>query len=163
MQNTIKISPLTAAAFAPFGDILCKTQAPSAYHINQGNCLRHHDLARVEATGTNARVLINIFSAKPYQLPLQLNMMERHPYGSQAFMPLSGEPFLVIVAHDSGDGPARPQAFITQSGQGINIHRNVWHGVLTPLNKPCDFLVVDRGGDENNLQEFFFPTPYLVE
>lgn len=163
MQNTIKISPLTASAFAPFGDILCKTQAPSAFHINQGNCLRHHDLAKVEATGTNARVMINIFSAKPYGLPFHLNMVERHPYGSQAFMPLSSEPFLVIVAHDTGEGPAKPQAFITQSGQGINIHRNVWHGVLTPLNKPSDFLVIDRGGDENNLQEFFFPKPYLIK
>ncbi|GAA0594289.1 ureidoglycolate lyase [Paenochrobactrum glaciei] len=163
MQNTIKISPLTASAFAPFGDILCKTQAPSAFHINQGNCLRHHDLAKVEATGTNARVMINIFSAKPYGLPFHLNMVERHPYGSQAFMPLSSEPFLVIVAHDTGEDPAKPQAFITQSGQGINIHRNVWHGVLTPLNKPSDFLVIDRGGDENNLQEFFFPKPYLIK
>lgn len=163
MQETIKVSPLNSAAFAPFGDILCKTQASSAFHINQGNCLRHHDLAKVEVAGTNARVLINIFSAKPYQLPLQLHMMERHPYGSQAFMPLSDEPFLVIVAHDSGEGPARPQAFITQSGQGINIHRNVWHGVLTPLNKASDFLVVDRGGDENNLEEFYFQKPYLIE
>lgn len=163
MQNIIKINPLTAKAFAPFGDILCKTQALSSYHINQGNCLRYHDLAKVETTGTNARVTINIFSAKATNLPFVLPMMERHPYGSQAFMPLSAEPFLVIVAHDNADRPARPQAFITQSGQGINIHRNIWHGVLTPLNKTCDFLVIDRDGDENNLQEFYFPEPYSVE
>ncbi|MGU3574427.1 ureidoglycolate lyase, partial [Brucellaceae bacterium C25G] len=136
MDDIIEIRPLDAEHFAPYGDILCKTQAPTAYHINQGNCLRHHDLAKVEVTGTNARVLINIFSAKPYALPLELNMVERHPYGSQAFMPLSSEPFLVIVADDKNGTPLRPKAFITKGGQGINIHRNIWHGVLTPLSKP---------------------------
>ena len=58
--------------------------------------------------------------------------------------------------------PATPHAFITQPGQGVNYPRNLWHGVLTPIGEPQDFLVVDRGGEGNNLEEFFFPEPYEV-
>jgi ureidoglycolate lyase len=83
-------------------------------------------------------------------------MVERHPFGSQAFYPLSSKPFLVIVCEDEGDIPATPHAFLTSPGQGVNYHRNIWHGVLTPIGAPQDFLVVDRGGDGVNLEEFFF-------
>jgi len=89
-------------------------------------------------------------------------MVERHPFGSQAFYPLSPRPFLIVVAGDLHGTPARPRAFITAPGQGVNIAMNTWHGVLTPLEAESDFLVIDRGGLGNNLEEFFFPEPYLV-
>ena len=95
-------------------------------------------------------------------MPLALTMMERHPYGSQAFMPLSPRPFLVVVALDTPDGPGEPHAFITSPGQGVNYPRNLWHAVLTPIGAPQDFLVVDRAGVENNLEEFHFAKPYQV-
>ena len=153
---------LTREAFAPFGDVI-DTAGSAHYPINGGMCERHHDLARVEALGPNARVLMSIFRGQPYVLPLTLTLVERHPFGSQAFMPLSPQPFLVIVCPDGDDGPGTPQAFLAGPGQGVNYPRNRWHGVLTPFGGPQDFLVVDRGGDGANLEEFRFARPWLIE
>lgn len=161
-MTTILAEPLTAAAFAPFGQVI---ELPGAHHypINGGMTERYHDLARVELGGVHARPLISIFRGQPYDLPLRLAMVERHPLGSQAFYPLSDRPFLVIVAGDLSGTPDRPRAFLTVPGQGVNIAMNTWHGVLTPLQAPSDFLVVDRGGDGNNLEEHHFTTPYEVQ
>jgi ureidoglycolate lyase len=89
-------------------------------------------------------------------------MVERHPFGSQAFIPQSPRPFLVVVCHDGGSGPGEPHAFLTHPGQGVNYPRNRWHGVLTPIGEDQDFVVVDRGGDGNNLEEHVFGEPYEV-
>ncbi|MDI6028148.1 ureidoglycolate lyase [Corticibacterium sp. UT-5YL-CI-8] len=161
MTRIITARPLTRENFAPFGDVI-DTDSESHFPINAGKCIRHHDLARVETAGDNARTLISIFRGTPYDFPLQLTMVERHPLGSQAFMPLSPNPFLVIVCPDTPNGPGAPQAFLTASGQGVNYPRGRWHGVLTPVGAPQDFLVVDRGGDGTNLEEFVFPEPYEI-
>ena len=89
-------------------------------------------------------------------------MVERHPFGSQAFMPLSPRPFLVVVAHDTPNGPGEPHVFLTHPGQGVNFPKGLWHGVLTPIGEAQDFLVVDRAGDEQNLEEHFFADPYEI-
>ena len=160
-MSTILIEPLTAEAFAPFGQVI-EMAGANRYPINGGMTERYHDLAKVELGGVHARPLISIFRGQPYQLPLTLKLVERHPLGSQAFYPLSDRPFLVVVAEDLSGVPATPRAFLTAPGQGVNIAMNTWHGVLTPLEAASDFLVVDRGGDGNNLEEHSFATPYLV-
>lgn len=160
-NRRIIIEPLTAAAFAAFGQVI-EIEGAHHYPINGGMTERYHDLARVELGGVHARPLISIFRGKPYDLPLTLKMMERHPLGSQAFYPLSDKPFLVIVANDLSGTPDKPRAFLTGPGQGVNIAMNTWHGVLTPLEAEADFLVVDRGGDGNNLEEHFFDQSWLV-
>lgn len=154
--------PLTREAFAPYGQVIDADGWDNRYMINNGKCERCHDIATVEATGTDARVILSIFKGTPYDLPLKLTMVERHPYGSQAFMPLQPRPFLVIVAHDTPVGPAEPEVFLAGPGQGVNYPRGLWHGVLTPLGKPQDFLVVDRAGVEKNLEEHFFAEPFEV-
>lgn len=162
MTRILTPAPLTRQAFAPFGDVL-DTDWQDSFRINSGKAERFHDMARVEATGPEARVILSIFRGTPYDFPLKLAMVERHPFGSQAFMPLSPAPFLVVVCPDEGpDGPGQPHAFLTRPGQGVNYHRNVWHAVLTPIGEPQDFLVVDRGGAGENLQEFFFEEPFEV-
>ena len=161
-MRILTAQPLTREAFAPFGEII-DTEGGNSFPINQGKCMRHHDLARVEAEGPAARVLISIFRATPYDFPLELAMVERHPLGSQAFMPLSPAPFLVVVCPDDEQGPGAPLAFITRPGQGVSYRRNTWHGVLTPIGAPQDFLVVDRGGDGVNLEEHFFAEPWQVK
>lgn len=161
MSRTIAIAPLTRTAFSPFGQLLT-TEGSDHFPINSGMTERYHDLAKIELAGENPRPMISIFRGQPYALPLELKMVERHPLGSQAFMPLHQRPFLVIVAPDENGVPGMPQAFLTQPGIGINIGKNVWHGVLTALESEGDFLVVDRGGDGNNLEEYFFDTPYLI-
>ncbi len=132
--------------------------------INNGTTERFHDLARVEATGTDARVLINIFRGQSFAAPINVVMMERHPFGSQAFIPLNGRSFLVVVAEDVEGKPARPRAFLARGDQGVNYWRNVWHHPLVSLEQTSDFLIVDRAGNENNLEEYFLPdVVYRIE
>ncbi len=157
----IAIQPLTSEAFAPFGQVI-ETEGSHHYPINKGKTERFHDLARIELGGVHARPLISLFKGQPYALPLTLDLVERHPLGSQAFYPLSAAPWLVIVAHDEGGTPGRPLAFRPAVGQGVNIAMNTWHGVLCPLDRPSDYIVVDRGGDGNNLEEFTYAEPWIV-
>lgn len=160
-DRTIIARPLTREAFDPYGEVIAAEGAQS-YPVNDGKCIRYHDLANVEALGPNARVLVSIFRGSPYPLPLSLTLVERHPFGSQAFFPLGGKPFLVVVCHDTEDGPGKPEAFVTAPGQGVNYARNIWHAVLTPIGETQDFLVVDRGGDGSNLEEFHFSRPWII-
>lgn len=161
MSRVVTARPLTRAAFAPFGDVI-DTDWDNHFPINAGKCERYHDLARVEAEGPNARVLISIFRGTPYDFPLSLGVVERHPLGSQAFVPLSPAPFLVVVCPHAADGPGAPEAFVTRPGQGVSYRRDTWHAVLTPIGAPQDFLVVDRGGDGNNLVEHHFGEPWEI-
>ena len=143
---TLHPEPLTATAFAPFGDVLDATG--DFRLINDGLCQRHHDRARIDTA--DARPGISIFNAQPRALPYTFNLIERHPEGSQAFLPMTQHPFLVIVARSPTD---TPRAFLTNGAQGINLHRGIWHGVLTPLHAPGLFAVVDRIGPTPNLEE----------
>ncbi|MBC6442808.1 MAG: ureidoglycolate lyase [Rhodobacteraceae bacterium] len=160
MIPVIPIEPLTQVAFAAFGDAMEAAGAPDMI-INQGQCARYHDRARLDFS--DGRAGISLFRSHPRTLPLRLDMMERHPDGSQTFIPMGMAAFLVIVAGDDAGKPGRPVAFRTGPGQAINIHRGIWHGVLTPLESPGLFAVVDRVGTGPNLEEHWFDTPYSVE
>jgi len=149
------------AAFAPYGEVLDTAGAPDRM-INQGLCGRYHDLAALDF-GTGGRAGISLFQAEPRALPYMLEMMERHPEGSQAFLPMDPAPFLVIVAPDAGGRPGTPLAFETAPGQGVNYRRGTWHGVLTPLAGSGRFAVIDRIGPGANLQEHWFETPYRID
>lgn len=159
-MQTIQIEPLTATAFAPFGEVL---EASGDFRlINAGLCMRHHDRAQLDfapEVDAGNRAGISIFNAEPRALPYEFDLIERHPEGSQAFIPMSQHPFLVIVASDP---TAKPRAFITNGAQGINLHRGTWHGVLTPLSAPGLFAVVDRIGTSANLEEFRYPQSWTV-
>lgn len=155
----IVAAPLTAAAFAPFGEVLEAAGAPDRV-INRGLCGRWHDRAALDFG--DGRAGISLFRAEPRRLPLPLEMVERHPAGSQAFLPMTAEPFLVIVAPDEGGRPGRPLAFLTAPGQGVNYRRGTWHGVLAPLAPPGLFAVVDRIGAGDNLEEHWFDVAYSV-
>lgn len=147
--------PLTTAAFAPFGDVLDATGDHRL--INEGLCQRHHDRATLDFG--DARAGISIFNAEPRALPYRFDLIERHPDGSQAFLPMHQHPFLIIVALNP---QAVPQAFLTNGAQGINLHRGTWHGVLTPLAAPGLFAVVDRIGPTPNLEEHRYDQPWTV-
>lgn len=159
MTRTVALESLTPDAFAPFGDVLAATG--DFRLINEGLCHRHHDRARLDF-GPEGRAGISIFDAVPRALPYAFTLVERHPEGSQAFVPMHAHPFLVIVAPDEGDRPGRPRAFVTDGTQAINFHRGTWHGVLTPLSTPGLFAVIDRIGTTANLQEYSFDTPWVV-
>lgn len=159
-MRTLHTEPLTAAAFAPFGDVLSASGTPDRI-INQGFCGRFHDRARLDF-GADARAGISIFQAVPRSFPYRLDLVERHPDGSQAFIPMSADPFLVIVAPDEGGRPGTPRAFVTDGAQAVNLHRGTWHGVLTPLAAPGLFAVVDRIGATPNLEEHPFAEPWTI-
>lgn len=161
MSRAITAEPLTAGAFAAFGDVIEARGAPS-FQINGGMCDRFHDLARMDFIGPAARVNISMGFGRPYALPLVLTLVERHPLGSQAFVPMTEDPFLVVVAPDEGGVPGRPRAFLTAPGQGVNYLRNAWHGVLTPLGRAANFLIVDRAGEGVNLEEYTYAEPWVV-
>ena len=160
MSAEIRIEPLTKEAFAPFGDILDAKGQPDKM-INAGMCGRFHDRADL-TFAEGGRAGISIFNAKPRTLPYTLDLLERHPLGSQAFLPMTKHPFLVVVAPDEGDRPGVPRAFITAPHQGINFHAGTWHGVLTPLHAPGLFAVVDRIGEGENLDEWQLDAPYTI-
>lgn len=160
MSQALTPVPLTAEAFADYGDVIEVSGEPDKI-INQGMCGRHHDLAQLDFA--DGRAGISLFDAKARTFPYTVDMVERHPDGSQAFVPLDGVPMLVIVASDEGGSPENLKAFISQPGQSINLHRGTWHGVLAPLEKPGRYLVVDRIGAGANLEEHWFETPWTVE
>lgn len=151
MSEQITAEPLTAEAFAPFGDVIDTDGAPDKI-INAGLCGRYHDRANLDF-GEDGRAGISIFRAEPRSLPYSFDLLERHPEGSQAFIPMTPAPFLVIVAPDAGGKPGQPRAFLTVRHQAVNFHRGTWHGVLTPLSAPGLFAVVDRIGKTANLEE----------
>ena len=161
MTQTLRLDPLTKEAFAPYGDVLEAVGTPDKI-INQGNCGRFHDRAALDF-GPEGRAGMSIFQAQPRQLPYALDLLERHPEGSQAFVPMSQDSWLVIVASDANGVPDQIRAFLAAPGQGINFHRGTWHGVLTPLSAPGLFAVVDRIGDTPNLEEYPIQPPIMVD
>jgi ureidoglycolate lyase len=160
VTRTLVAEPLTVGAFAPWGDVI--EAAGASFPINDGMCDRFHDLARMEFVGEGARAGISIGWGRPYPLPHAFRLVERHPLGSQAFVPMTEEPYLVVVAPDEAGRPGRPRAFITRPGQGVNYLRNAWHGVLTPLGRPASFVIVDRIGPGVNLEENRYDADWQV-
>lgn len=160
-DNILTIRPLTSSAFAPFGEVV-EADPATMRHINGGTTERYHALARPEALGEGAELIISLFRGQPRALPYRIDMMERHPLGSQSFHPLQDRPWLVVVAADEAGRPGVPHVFMATGAQGINYRANTWHHPLMALGKISDFLVVDRSGPGNNLEEYTYPEAYVV-
>ncbi|WP_417617936.1 ureidoglycolate lyase [Oceanisphaera sp.] len=157
-MKTLKIEPLTKEAFAPFGDVV-ESEGRDYFMINNGSTQRYHQLGDVQLD-EQGQGIISIFRAKMLEYPLHIGMLERHPFGSQFFMPLFDHEYLVVVA-PIGDGsmsidPSTVRAFRATGNQGVNYHRGVWHHPVMVLSDDDEFLVVDRTGPGNNCDEFFF-------
>ncbi|WP_250472241.1 ureidoglycolate lyase [Caballeronia sp. GAFFF1] len=151
-MKTLAIEPLTRAAFRPFGDVI-ELDGAKQIPINLGTTIRFHDLCKVDVTDEGGRTLVNLFRGQPRVLPFEVKMMERHPLGSQAFIPLDERPYLVVVAPAGELDESKIRAFVTRGWQGVNYAKGVWHHPLIALGKVSDFIVVDRGGDGLNLNE----------
>ena len=154
IPTTLTIAPLQADTFRPFGDVIEAGASARQFAINQGYATRFHDLAHVDVG--DGTVLLNIFRALPRPLPMQLQVMERHPLGSQAFVAMAELPFLVVVAPPAAELVlADIRCFRAGPGQGVNYAKGVWHHPLIAIGRACDFLVIDRGGPSggSNLDE----------
>jgi len=148
--------PLTAEAFAPFGEVIEASDRARVMAINYGQTTRFHDLARIDVADEGGYAIASLFRGKPLE-PLVLKIVERHPLGSQAFVPLSGWPYLVAVAPAGEFDAAKLTVFRASAGQGVNYAKGVWHHYLLPLEGESDFLVIDREGPGENLDEIALP------
>lgn len=150
----VRAEPLTAAAFAPFGDVI-ETEGRAWRWINERTSRRFDDLARIDVSESGGRPLISVFEASPRPLPLRIQVLERHPLSSQAFVPLQERPFLIVVAADGGMPLAqRLRAYLSSGRQGVNYKRNTWHHSLIAVDQITQFLVIDRGAADHNCDEW---------
>lgn len=148
-RHLLQIEPLQAESFRPYGEVIEASDAASHFCVNRGDAVRYHKLAGVEVQEGAGRPSISIFRARPHALPLRLTMLERHRLGTQAFMPLSPNPYLVVVSSAGPPPtPAQLRCFRALPGQGVNFAPGTWHHPLLALQITADFLVVDREDPE---------------
>ena len=156
------LEPLTAEAFAPFGEVI-QRQGVSPEIINYGRTQKFADLARIDTAVEGGETTVHLYRSEAVMLPFQIERMERHPLGSQAFMPLHEQPFPVIVAPPGDDPEIQAiRGFITNGEQGINLHKGVWHHYQVSLAGICDYLVIDRAGLQNNCEEWVLKQPRSI-
>ncbi len=148
---SILLAPLTQSDFAPFGNVV-EIEAARRIAINQGFAERFDDLAGIDVVTAGGATNVSIFAANPRPTPIVIALMERHPLASQLFYPLQDRPWLVLVCADPMD-PASFRAFRASGQQGVNYARNVWHHPLLVLDRDSRFMVVDRKGPGDNLEE----------
>jgi ureidoglycolate lyase len=144
--------PLTAEAFAPFGRVIEASDAAVKLEINQGHAVRYDRLAEIDVADDGGIGAISLFRASPLAEPV-LKTFERHPLGSQSFVPLSGRPYLVAVAPPGDFDPAAIRLFRAQGHQGVHYGKGTWHHFLLVLEADTDFLVIDRAGPGDNCEE----------
>ena len=160
-MKTLRVERLTREAFAPFGDVI-ELDGARHFPINGGTTERFHDLAHVDVGDQGGRTLINVFRGQPRALPIEITMMERHPLGSQAFIPLAQIRYAIVVAPAGELDPSALRAFHSDGWQGVNYAKGVWHHPLLALDRVSDFVVVDRGGEGPNCDELSLPEPYRL-
>jgi ureidoglycolate lyase len=144
--------PLTAEAFALFGSVIQASDDAVKLDINQGHAIRYDRLAEIDVADGGGAGVISLFRARPLA-ELVLKVFERHPLGSQSFVPLSGRPYLVAVAPAGAFDAARVRLFRAEGHQGVHYRKGVWHHFLLALDATSDFLVVDRAGPGDNCEE----------
>ncbi len=158
--NVLIVEPLTGAAFAPFGDVISAAASTQMFFINDGTAQRFHALGNVDCSDQNGHPVISVVRAQPRALPFEICMLERHPLGSQAFVPQSTAGYLVVVAESPTHAP---RAFFAANGAGVNFHRGTWHHPLLALNAITDFIVIDRAGEGDNCEEVELATRYWLQ
>jgi ureidoglycolate lyase len=151
-MRIVRPAPLTSEAFAPYGEVISVRDGVEQFPINYGATTRFHALGRIDVTADGGAPILSIFRSTPLA-DLTLRIMERHPLGSQAFMPLNGRPYLVAVAAAGALDPAAIQVFLADGSQGVNYAAGTWHHYSLALGEVSDFLVIDRQGPGANLDE----------
>lgn len=162
MWRVLQPEPLTPEAFAPFGEVLQQDMAAPAM-INDGYTERFTDIARIDVAEAGGRPMVHLYRTKPFELPCALTMMERHPKGSQAFMPIGEGRYVAVVAPPAETPEITGiRAFLCGPGQGLNLHRGTWHHPMMPLDRALSFLVIERGADDANCDMVDLPPDDVV-
>jgi ureidoglycolate lyase len=157
----LRVEPLTREAFAPFGDVIQVEAAQSQFAVNTGTATRFHDLARIDTLQEGGRTVVSLFRTQPRALPFVVAMLERHPLGSQAFVPLDPATRFVVVVAESEQAP--PRAFLATCSQGINYRPGTWHHPLITLDVPAAYLCIDRGGTGANCDEAALTQQWVID
>lgn len=159
----LRPEPISLENFAPFGDVIGVDQA-SPSGMNDARFCRYDKLATVDLDAEGEVAISIVKSMAATGLPYRFSMVERHPLGSQAFMPLGSFPFIVVVARAGDNVTAEDlHAFVTDGEQGINYHRGVWHMPLIALQEGQSFLVVDRSPGTGNCEEITMTDTLILE
>ena len=172
----LKLEPLTKQAFATYGDVIEVSDKNEILAINYGLTQRHHELARVDVNDNDSQAIISIFRSKAITLPFRLEVLERHPLGSQAFIGINRADhaelktnikampgaYIVVVAEAGELDFSALRAFLAEPHQGVNYHKGTWHHYCLSLDIDSDFLVVDRRGEGNNCDEVQVPTDISI-
>jgi len=158
---TLKPAPLTRERFAPYGDVI-ETSADRLVTMNAARFERFDSQCAVEAA--DGQVAISIVRCRlATTLPYRFDTIERHPHGSQAFVPLTPYRFMVVVAPAEESVAADDlRAFVTNGRQGINYHRGTWHMPLIAFDAGQEFLVIDRSGESPNCDEHSLEEPIML-
>jgi len=162
MSDILSVKPLTASAFSPFGDVIA-TDGHAPIVINQGQSERFDDLANLQLGAAEGKACLSIFATKPLVLPLLLHQMECHHLGSQAFIPLSGQPWLVVVAPKGKFDRKQVRAFLASGKQGVNFAPGTWHHFSLALEPQSNFLVIDRKSQAIDCEEVEINPPLCLE
>jgi ureidoglycolate lyase len=149
----ISIEKLTKDAFAKFGEVV-EADGAKEIPINQGYAVRRNALGTIDVATNDGDVNISLFVAQPRPIPIAVEVMERHPDGTQLFYPLQDRDWLVVVCDDPNKSETY-RAFLATGRQGVNYARNVWHHPLLVLDADSRFFIVDRKGPGANLEEIF--------
>jgi ureidoglycolate lyase len=154
--------PLTREAFAAYGDVI-ESSLDRSSAMNEARFARFDDLCRVDVG--DGRVAISVARCRtPTSLPLRIDMVERHPLGSQAFVPLEPCRMVIVVAPPGESvGVSELRAFVTNGRQGINYHRGTWHMPLIAFEAGREFLIIDRGGSESNCEQHELDEVVMLE
>ena len=154
-MKVVKAKNITKKNFSKFGQLIDASKK-NPISINDGYAKRFDDLINIDVSKDKGRAIISIFNAKKRRFPMKIDMMEKHPLGSQAFIPMEDTKFLVFVA-PKGDKPDvnKIQSFLVPKQTGVNYNAGIWHFPLISM-KNMNFLIVDRKGKGNNLVIYKF-------
>jgi ureidoglycolate lyase len=148
--DRVTAQALTAQAFSPFGQVI-ELPERSGLLINQGTAERFNDVVDLRLTADAGRPQLSLFRVSPSRLPVRVELLERHPLSSQAFLPFDGRRFLVVVAPAASDAPVSAvRAFLTNGSQGVNYAPGVWHAPVIAVGAETHFAVIGRAGPETN-------------
>ena len=150
IEKIIKPIPITKENFVKYGNVI-STKDIKPLEINNGYAKRYDGIANLNTSSDNGKTTISIFSALKRNFPMKIDMMEKHPLGSQAFIPMKETTFLVFVApKEEKPDLNKIEAFIIPPGIGVNYKPGTWHFPLIST-EDMNFLVVDRKGSGDNL------------
>ena len=160
-MKVIKAKKITKKNFSKFGQLI-DTSKKKPININDGYAKRFDNLANIDTLNGGGKTVVSIFSASKRTFPMKIDMMEKHPLGSQAFIPMEDTKFLVFVA-PKGNKPDvnKIQSFLVPKQTGVNYNAGIWHFPLISL-KNMNFLIVDRKGKGNNLVIYKFKKDKII-